>query len=94
MARGACVGSLGVVFPLSHLIQGLFRGSVAPRRLFEDLKFRYILQLKQREDRPGFISNVKETDKGGFYSMLEFILAQPPMAPLWLPKAFCSYFKA
>lgn len=32
---------------------------MAPR-LFEDLKFRYILQLKQRVDRPGFISNVKD----------------------------------
>lgn len=54
---------------------------------FEDLKFRYVRDLKQRPDRRGFITNVLEMDKGGFYSMLKFLLAQQPLTPLWLPKA-------
>lgn len=55
--------------------------------LFEDMKFRYIRELKQRPDRRGFIQKTVENDKGGFYSMLNWLLAQPAMAPLWLPKA-------
>jgi len=55
--------------------------------LFEDMKYRYICELKQRPDRRGFITKVVERDKVGFYSMLEFLLAQKPMAQLWLPKA-------
>eukprot|EP00913_Durusdinium_trenchii_P021628 g20323.t1 len=52
---------------------------------FEDLKFRYVRDLKQRPDRRGFITNVLEMDKGGFYSMLKFLLAQQPLTPLQLP---------
>eukprot|EP00434_Breviolum_minutum_P016451 symbB.v1.2.014503.t1/scaffold1062.1/size140384/2 len=55
--------------------------------LFEDMKYRYICDLKQRPDRRGFITKVVEMDKVGFYSMLNFLLAQKPMAELWLPKA-------
>ncbi|CAJ1385043.1 unnamed protein product [Effrenium voratum] len=55
--------------------------------LFEDLKFHYMISLKHRPDREGFITRAVEMDKGGFYSMLQFILKEPPIADLWLPKA-------